>query len=269
MLRIGLIGFGAIGSSIYESWQSTIADRGLLTAILVRPEKVHKVKDQVCDEVVVCGDLKEFLAFPFNLVIEAAGHGAVEEFGEQLLAVGCDLCVLSIGALSNDNLRQKLIETAERMGAKIYIPSGALAGFDGLLSMRTAGLQSVKYVSCKPPRAWKGTIAEQHFDLDALKGATVIFSGNARQAARSFPANANLAAAVALAGMGFEQTRVDLIADPNLDANVGRLIATSCVGELDLTLTGGGFLGNPKTSAITAMSALSVVQKFQETMTFI
>lgn len=268
MRRIGLIGLGAIGTTIVETWARMLSERERLAAILVRPSQLDGATQRIDSKTLVTADLNTFLDSDLDIVIEAAGHGAIHDYAEKILAENCELHVLSTGALADRTLRQRLQVAAAHGRGRIVIPTGALAGFDGLLSMRAAGLLSVKYTSAKPARAWRNTPAERACRLDELTGPHVIFAGTAEEAARDFPRNANLAAAVALAGIGFEKTQVELVADPTMTDNLARIEAVSVVGKLDLTLRSIAFSENPKTSQITAMSAIAALHDREELIRF-
>ncbi len=268
MRDIGLIGFGAIGGAIIDLWPSQLAGRERLTAILVRPRQFAAARKAVGADIAVTSGLTEFLDAAPQLVIEAAGQAAVFEYGEAVLKAGCELHLLSAGALADGCLHTRLCAAAKTGDGRLAIPAGALAGFDGLASLRAAGLTSVRYSSTKPPAAWRGTPAEDVADLDQLDGPKVVFSGDARTAARKFPRNANLAAAVALAGIGFDRTEVELIADPNAVANSGRIQAVADAGVLDVTMTSHGFDGNRKSSRITAMSVIAALRARTEPIVF-
>jgi aspartate dehydrogenase len=134
-----------------------------------------------------------------------------------------------------------------------------MAGLDGLGALKRAGLTDVVYTSTKPPRAWLGTPAEEAVDLLSLTQAHVFFEGTAREAALAYPKNANIAATIALAGLGFDATRVRLVADPAAAGNSGQLDADSVVGRLQVRM-GGAASANPKTSASTAFSLLKLIQ---------
>src|SRR5207302_8717766 len=114
-----------------------------------------------------------------------------------------------VGALADDDLAASM-QAARAKNARIWIPSGAIAGIDGLLAARTAGLREATYTSIKAPAAWKGTPGEAQ--ADAAKRVT-LFEGSARQAAKDYPQNANVAATVAFAGLGLDRTRVTLVSD--------------------------------------------------------
>jgi aspartate dehydrogenase len=138
------------------------------------------------------------------------------------------------------------------------VPAGAIAGLDGLGTLKLAGLSRVNYTSIKPPLAWRGTPAERILPLDTLQERTVFFEGSAREAALIYPKNANLAATVALAGLGFDGTRVQLVADPAAQGNTGMIEADSEIGTMTVVMSGRAS-ANPKTSASTAFSLLHAI----------
>ena len=120
--------------------------------------------------------------------------------------------------------------------------------------MRLSGLKSVRYRSVKPPIAWRGTPAEQQIDLDAIKQRTVFYRGGAGEAALKYPQNANVAATLALAGVGFEATEVELVADPAAPGNVHEIEVDGEAGSFTIRLQGRPSKSNPKSSALTAFS---------------
>jgi aspartate dehydrogenase len=258
--RVGIIGFGAIGRSMVDTWLARRINGHALAALLVRE---HQRGDALCSVpsgVAVHTDFDEFLASGLQLVVEVAGHGAVRAHGEKILSAGIDLILISVGSLADAALRQGLERAASQGGSRVLLPAGAIAGLDGLMSLRRAGLSKVKYTSTKPPASWKDTPADDVFRLDELTQPTVIFSGTAAEAARLYPKNANLAAAVAFAGLGLDQTRVELVADPSVAENIGRIDAEGAYASLTVVLAGKSATDNPKTSRITGMSVLAALE---------
>ncbi len=204
--------------------------------------------------------LADLLAAKPDFVIECAGHAAVDAHAEPVLAAGIDLLIVSIGALSDKALREKVFAAAERSKGKLLLPAGAVAAIDGLVAARYGGLTHVTLRSRKPPLSWGGAPGVQGIDLAAIKTATPIFTGTAGEAARLFPKNANVAATIALAGLGFERTEVELIADPASPGNVHELEASGTFGRFRIALENVPSPDNPKTSALTAMSIIRIIE---------
>jgi aspartate dehydrogenase len=248
MLQVTLIGFGAIGRSLLER---TRGHAGLRITHVVVPH------DQVAAAQEVAGvDVRVTDAVPADthLVLECAGHGALLEHVVPALTRGVECAVLSVGALSEPGLVEQLGDAARRGGTRLHLLSGAIGGVDAIAAARLAGLTDVTYTGRKPPQGWRGTPAAQQHDLDALTEPTVILQATAREAARLYPKNANVAATIALAGL--DATRVRLIADPTVSDNVHEIAVRGAFGAMDLTMRGKPLPDNPKTSALTVLSAL-------------
>jgi aspartate dehydrogenase len=266
---LALIGFGAIGRAIAAALVQSPLPGHTLVALLVRPRQLAEAQAAVPPGVRVTADLAELLAAGPRSVIEAAGHGAVVAHGAAVLRRGASLMTLSIGALADAGLHGALLDAARVGGSQLLLPVGAIAGLDGLLALRQAGLTRVRYTSTKPPRAWLGTPADGPYDLLALQQPTQIFAGSARDAARLYPKNANLAAAVALAGLGLDATEVQLVADPAASGNSGRIDAEGAGSRLQVTVAGVASAANAKTSGIVAHSVLSALGNAASTLRFV
>ncbi len=191
-----------------------------------------------------------------DFAVDCAGHAALREHGEAILDGGIDLLTVSAGALADDALRERLIVAARRGGARLAVVSGAIGALDALAAAAVGGLSSVTYRGRKPPGGWVGSPAEDKLDLDALTEAAVHFQGRARDAALQYPKNANVAASVALAGIGFDDTGVELIADPAIVQNIHEIVAEGDFGRFEFRIEGNALPGNPRSSAITAMSVV-------------
>ncbi len=252
---IMVIGFGAMARMVVRELPGEVR----LACLLVRREHVEHVQARLGPGTRVVSDPGE-CAGEVDFALECAGHGAVSQYGPALLASGVDFGVVSIGALADDDLLASLEAAARAGNAQLHVLAGAVAGIDALTAARAGGLDEVTYTSRKPPASWRGTPAASLIDLDGLKEATTFFEGTARDAARDYPANANVAATVALAGLGFDDTSVRLIADPMVSANMHTIHARGAFGEFRAELTGRPLPDNPKTSTLAALSALRALR---------
>ncbi|WP_255632224.1 aspartate dehydrogenase [Xenophilus sp. Marseille-Q4582] len=263
-----MIGYGAIGQSLIQAWQAAPVRGHAVVGVLARSHQLPAARGELPHDVQVTADPETFLAHAFDVVVEVAGQPAVRELGSRVLRGGADLMIMSVGALADAAVADELLAAAQAGNARLVIPVGAIAGLDGLLALRRAGLTQLVYASSKPPASWRGTPADGAFELDALTEATVVFDGSAREAALKFPKNANLAATVALAGMGLDRTRVVLTADPHSTENVQSIEAVSDVSTLRVTVSGRSEGANPKSSAVTGLSVLSALDNQAQLLVF-
>ena len=250
MRRFTLVGYGAIGRSLHQ--RLTGHARIALQNIVVSSKSVAAVQAEVGPDVHVMDQVPH----DCGLLLEAAGHQALLAHVLPALARGTECAVLSVGALSEPGLPEQLAEAAQRGGAQLHLLSGAICGVDAIAAARFAGLDQVVYTGRKPPQGWRGTPAEKVVDLGNLKEPTVILEATAREAAHLYPKNANVAATISLAGLGLDATRVRLIADPTVTDNIHEIHVTGAFGEMSLTMRGKPLADNPKTSALTVLSAL-------------
>ena len=195
-----------------------------------------------------------------DLVVEAAGRAAVAQWAPAALAAASALIVASTSAFGDDGILGSLAALAERHRSKIIVPSGAIGGIDALSSAAILGLDHVLHQILKPPHAWRRTRAEDLIDLDQLTGRTVFFSGSAREAAASFPQNANATVVTALAGVGLDDTRVELIADPAALLNGHRIVAKGAFGRMQIDLENRPLATNPKSSELTSLSIVRLIE---------
>lgn len=253
--QVTMVGFGAIGRSLL----ARIADHPQVSVTHVVVPAAHVEEAEAAAHrmglgrsVQVVTEVPEQTA----LVLECAGHAALTEHVVPALARGVECAVLSIGALSAPGLPEQLADAARAGGTQVHLLAGAIGGVDAIAAARIAGLTEVTYTGRKPPLSWSGTPADGAFDLKTITTPTTILESTAREAAHLYPKNANVAATVSLAGLGLDATRVRLVADPTVDENIHEILVRGEFGEMTLTMRGKPLADNPKTSALTVLSAL-------------
>jgi aspartate dehydrogenase len=260
-VRLGLIGHGAVATLALDAMARALPRPVEALICYVRTPSSARAADWaeryrgvVARDILIVDDLDGFLAAQPSVVAEAAGHGALAEAGLAVLAAGIDLIVSSVGVMADEILHARLLRAAAQSGAELVLSPGAVGGLDILAAARLAGLHGVTYTSRKPPLAWRGTAAETMVDLPSLQTEAVFFEGNAGEAARAFPQNANVAATIALAGVGLDATRVRLVADPAVRRNVHEIDIRSACADVTIRIEGHPAPDNPKTSTTTGYS---------------
>jgi aspartate dehydrogenase len=263
-MRLGIIGYGAVAEILLSGLAAGEARPAELVC-LAKPEARERAEALLARHaalaparriVTSCAD---FVAADLDLAVECAGQDALRAYGAAVLAAGIDLVPASVGALADDALHAALRAAAEGAGARLQLPAGAVGGLDLLGAARLAGIDTLTYVSRKPPLAWRGTPAEDLIDLGAVTAETAFYEGTARAAARDYPKNANVAAAIALAGVGFERTQVKLVADPAAGGNTHEIVLHSACADMHLRIEGRAAPSNPKTSQTTGFSLARLV----------
>jgi aspartate dehydrogenase len=206
--------------------------------------------------------IKALLARKPDVVVEAASHEAVREYGEAILGKRIALIVLSGGALSDNTLRGRLERAANKSGALLYIPSGGIGGLDALKAACVAGVDEVTIAVTKPPPAWKGIpyVEGLGIDLDSLREPRTLFEGPAREGVPLFPANVNIAAVLSMAGIGFDRTRLKVVAVPGLIHNTHFIEIRGRTGNISVKLENVPAPDNPKTAWLACYSALAALK---------
>lgn len=254
-VRVGVIGYGSMARKVIEVLERDHSQIGMAGVFTKNPAKYPPKED-----LPFCGNLSELMALKPDVVVECATQEAVSTYAPTILSTGTSLIVASIGALSNTQLYEHLVEIARKSRASLILPAGAVGAIDALAAARFGCIHSVLYRGTKPASAWKSSPAEHVVDLDSLTEPQTVFLGNARDAAHQFPKNSNVAATIALAGLGFEKTRVELVADPNSDQNRHQIVVESDSSSFDIQLSGKPSADNPRTSILSALSvARSIV----------
>jgi aspartate dehydrogenase len=257
MLEITLIGFGAIGRSVFDRLQG---HAGLRVAhVVVSERSLAATQTHVGAGVSVVTQMPP----DATLALECAGHAALVQHVLPALARGVECAVLSVGALAELGLPEKLEAAALQGHTQVHLLSGAIGGIDAIAAAKIAGLTEVTYTGRKPPSAWapvstSSPSLEEKPPVVSVNPSSVaiILEASAREAANLYPKNANVAATVALAGLGLDATRVRLLADPSVTENIHEIFAKGAFGEMRIEMRGKPLADNPKTSALTVLSAL-------------
>ncbi len=262
-MRIGIIGGGAIARLVLEHIRDGALGDLQVVAIAGRSQgsKGRALAERFGVRFVV--GVEALASARPEAVVEAASHDAVCAYAEPLLARGISFVALSGGALCDDALRERLERTASQHRALLYVPSGGIGGLDVLKAVCLAGAEEVSIAVTKPPVAWKGIayVEKLGLDLDRLSAATVLFEGSAREGVPHFPANVNIAAALSMAGIGFDRTKLKVVADPALKFNTHFIVIRGRTGRVDLKFESVAMPENPKTSMLACFSALAAIRE--------
>jgi aspartate dehydrogenase len=254
--NVGVIGLGPIGRAVCRALDAGIP--GLrLAGVLAR--------DRTAAERFVGGlvtappflPLDDLIAAS-DLLVEASTQAHLQEIAPRALAAGRDLVVLSCGGLLG---RQDWVALAQAHRCRIHVPSGAIAGLDGVKGARVGAVTSVTMETRKPPRGLAGApwIVEHGIDLDAITQETLLYEGPATGACRAFPANVNVLAALSLAGIGPERTRSRIYAVPGLARNVHRVSIEGEFGRLTVEIENVP-TENPRTGRLSYLSTIALLR---------
>lgn len=261
MKKIGLLGCGAIGTQI-----ALAIDSGKIPAILTHvfdssKENAIKLVSQLNNKPEIVENSHLLSSHPVNIVVEAASQDAVKDVGLSVLQNKRDLMIMSVGALLDESIYDILSDACNDFKKTIFLPSGAIAGLDGLKSVKDE-LDSLSIITTKHPNSLKGAKFFEHseINLDSINSSTVIFEGTAKEAVSLFSANINVAALLSLSGIGSEKTGVKIIADPNTDKNTHHIEAKGKFGKMTFTIENYPDTNNPKTSRLAILSAIETLR---------
>jgi aspartate dehydrogenase len=262
-MRVAIIGAGSIARIALEHTQRGTLGDCEVVALMGRSAQSKGRALAEANHCAFVTELDALLATDPDVVVEAAGHEAVHLYGEAVLARGLALIVLSCGALADDGLRARMETAARGADGLLYVPSGGICGLDALKTMTLAGVESASIAVTKPPIAWKGIayVERLGIDLQAMREATVLYDGPVREGAGYFPANVNIAAGLALAGIGFDRTRLKVVADPALTRNTHFIELRGVTGEISIKVANVADPDNPKTAWLACYSALAAIRE--------
>ena len=254
--RLAVIGHGAIARDVMAEISARF--KGYSLAVLHRSEQ----SDRVLDGIKHVATLDEVLAWKPDLVIEAAGHDAVLAYVPLCLARGVPVLLSSVGALHDDALFEHLIAQAVRGQTRLVLPSGAIGGLDYVRASQWTEQTVITYESRKPLKAWQDELQSRGYDLAGIDQPVLLFEGSAREAARLYPSNLNVAATLALAGIGMDNTQVRVMADPFISGNQHHIHVQSDHGTMSVQFANEPSRLNPKSSRIVAKSIVAAVKQY-------
>lgn len=257
MVRVGLIGCGTIGSQLARAIQSTYRHTARIVALHdAQPTHAVALQRQLRPHPPICS--LPTLIRKSQLVLEAASAQVSGHVVRQSLRAHRDVLVMSVGGLLNDRTWRRM---ARRSRGRVYIPSGALAGLDGVKAMAVGTIRSISLTTRKPPRALSASpyVQRKRLRLDRLTRPSVIFEGSPRDVVKAFPQNTNVAACLALAcGASASRVRIRVVADPTIRANVHELQVSGDCGNVRCRIQSRPST-NPKTSEIAVRSAVATL----------
>src|SRR6267142_5533476 len=264
-MRVGLLGGGTIARLVLDAIRRGALPCVEVVALAGRSSTSRAAALAAEHGVPYVAGRDALLARRPEVVLEAASHDAVREHLVPLLGVGVHTVVLSAGALVDEALRLAAERAAAESGAMLYVPSGGIGGLDALKAACAAGVDEVSIEVAKPPAAWKGIpyVAALGVDLNRLQSAHTLFEGPAREGVPHFPQNVNIAAVLSLAGLGWDRTRLKVVADPALSLNTHTIRVAGASGRFTVVLENVPAPENPKTSWLACYSALAALRSIQ------
>jgi len=255
--RIGIAGFGQIGQELARRLLQGVPGM-LLSAVAGRDREKVLAALAALDAPIPAVSIDELEPLS-DIVVECAPAAALPRIAEPVLRAGKEIVVLSVGALLQ---HPDLIELARAHGGQITVPTGALLGLDAVGAVAEGTIRSVRMTTRKPGRALAGApgLDDAGMDLESVEEPVRVFAGTAREAAQGFPANLNVAAALALAGAGPDRTLIEVWLDPGAERNTHTIEIKSDLADLKMTIENIPS-ENPRTGRITAPSVISLLRK--------
>jgi aspartate dehydrogenase len=259
---VAIGGLGAIGLKLARALDAGVAGLELI-AVAARDQAKAEANlggFRAPPRVVSVTELSEA-----DIVVEAAPAAVFEKIATAAIDAGRVFMPASVGALLP---RMDLVQRARETGARIVVPTGALLGLDAVRAAAEGVIESVTIESRKPPRGLEGApyLVKHGIDVSGITAPQRVFEGNAFDAAAGFPANVNVAAALALAGIGPVRTRVEIWADPGIDRNMHTIRVEAEAARFSMTIENVPSAENPRTGKITALSMLACLRGLVSTL---
>lgn len=259
-LKIGIVGCGAIGSTLARAISFDFINKVKLTGLYdIDKDKSYRLAEELNDQKLVSSNLDNLIKTS-KLVIEATSQKDAFSIAKKSISASRDILIMSVGGIIHNY--QELEKLAKKKKARIFIPSGAICGIDGLKAAAQSKINKVILTTRKPPRAFLNVpyIVKKRINLDTIKKDTVIFEGDAISAIKAFPQNINVAATLSIAGIGHSNTIVRIIASPKIRRNIHQIEVESDSGRISVITENVVHPHNPKTSYLAVLSALAVIR---------
>lgn len=264
-LKIGIVGCGAIGSSLAKAVKKDFCAEAELSALYdIDASKSRKLSRLVSKGRNLAVNSLNSLINKSDLVIEAASARCSREVASSALSEGRNCMVMSVGGIVN--CYGQLEGLAKKRNARVYIPSGAISGIDALKAAKIGKIKSVTLTTRKNPLSFKGVkyVEDKGIKLEEIKKDKILFSGPAQQAVKYFPQNINVAAILSLAGLGPKRTRVRIIASPSTTKNIHEIRIDSVAAGILTRTENVLHPDNPKTSYLAVLSAIATLKQILE-----
>lgn len=262
---LAIAGLGAIGLKVARMVDAGAVPGITLTAVSAQDEARGRARVAELKSPPAVVGLAE-LAERADIIIECVPAAVFREVADAAIARGRWFLPLSVGALIAN---MDLVEKAKATGARIVVPTGALLGLDTVRAMAVGTIHEVRLETRKPPNGLAGApyLVENNISVDNLTAPLCVFRGSARAAAKAFPANVNVAAALGLAGIGPDATQVEVWADPGVDRNTHTVTVSSDSGSVKMTVANIPSPENPRTGLTVANSVIATLQRFTAPLT--
>lgn len=264
ILKVGIVGCGAIGTSLAKSIMSDFSDKAQLSGLYdLDIEKAYNLAHAINNQKLAALNL-ESLINKADLVIEATKADSVVEIIKKTISASKDIMIMSVGGIVEDY--KELFIMAQEKNTHIFIPSGAICGIDGLKAAALGKINKVTLTTKKPAKAFLGVpyVLKQKIRLDNLSEDTVIFEGDAFSAIRAFPQNINVAVTLSIAGLGPKDTLIRIIASPKIERNIHEVEIISDSGKIITRTENVVHPDNPKTSYLAVLSAVAILKQILE-----
>ncbi len=262
-IKIGIVGCGTIGTQLAQAIEERFSEQAELFALCdIDKARAEKVKASSSSGPAVLS-IDELIKV-CDLIIEAASAAVSYEVAEKALEHSKDVMIMSIGGILDRY--EQLFSLAQTKGCRIYLPSGALCGLDAVRAASMAKINTATLITRKPLQGLAGAayLAQKKINLAGIKKETVIFKGTALEAIKGFPKNINVCAVLSLAGIGAQETRVEIITSPDYKANIHEIRVEGDFGKLVARTENVPTPANPKTSFLASLSAIAALKNILE-----